>query len=221
VAAAAGLVGLISLFNSLGRLFWASLSDKIGRKNTYYTFFILGIIVYCLLPTWGHMGAAGLFVISICVILSMYGGGFATVPAYLADLFGTQMVGAIHGRLLTAWSAAGIFGPFLIAAIREGQLAAGVAKNLVYDRTLYIMAGLLFVGLICNALVKPVKESAFMTDEELARERSLQHDTGGSAGAETAARGNFGVAGAIFWLAVGVPFLIGLYIALAKAAALF
>ncbi|MGN6235239.1 OFA family MFS transporter [Dyella sp.] len=221
VAAAAGLVGLISLFNSLGRLFWASLSDKIGRKNTYYTFFILGIVVYCLLPTWGHMGAAGLFVISICVILSMYGGGFATVPAYLADLFGTQMVGAIHGRLLTAWSAAGIFGPFLIAAIREGQLAAGVAKNLVYDRTLYIMAGLLFVGLICNALVKPVKESAFMTDEELARERSLQHDTGGSAGAETAARGNFGVAGAIFWLAVGVPFLIGLYIALAKAAALF
>ncbi len=221
VAAAAGLVGLISLFNSLGRLFWASLSDKIGRKNTYYTFFILGIIVYCLLPTWGHMGAAGLFVISICVILSMYGGGFATVPAYLADLFGTQMVGAIHGRLLTAWSAAGIFGPFLIAAIREGQLAAGVARNLVYDRTLYIMAGLLFVGLICNALVKPVKESAFMTDEELARERSLQHDTGGSAGAETAARGNFGVAGAIFWLAVGVPFLIGLYIALAKAAALF
>lgn len=221
VAAAAGLVGLISLFNSLGRLFWASLSDKIGRKNTYYTFFILGIIVYCLLPTWGHMGAAGLFVISICVILSMYGGGFATVPAYLADLFGTQMVGAIHGRLLTAWSAAGIFGPFLIAAIREGQLAAGVAKNLVYDRTLYIMAGLLFVGLICNLLVKPVKESAFMTDEELARERSLQHDTGGSAGAETAARGNFGVAGVIFWLAVGVPFLIGLYIALAKAAALF
>jgi len=221
VAAAAGLVGLISLFNSLGRLFWASLSDKIGRKNTYYTFFILGIVLYCLLPTWGHMGVAGLFVITVCVILSMYGGGFSTVPAYLADLFGTQMVGAIHGRLLTAWSAAGIFGPFLIAAIREAQLAAGVAKNLVYDRTLYIMAGLLFVGLICNLLVKPVKESVFMTDEELARERSLQHDTGGGAGAETAARGAFGVAGAIYWLAVGVPFLIGLYIALAKAAALF
>lgn len=221
VAAAAGLVGLISLFNSLGRLFWASLSDKIGRKNTYYTFFSLGIVLYCLLPTWGHMGVAGLFVATVCVIISMYGGGFATVPAYLADLFGTQMVGAIHGRLLTAWSAAGIFGPFVIAAIREGQLAAGVAKNLVYDRTLYIMAALLFVGLICNLLVKPVKESAFMTDEELAHERSLQHDTGGSAGAETAARGAFGVAGVIFWLAVGVPFLIGLYIALSKAAALF
>jgi MFS family permease len=221
VAAAAGLVGLISLFNSLGRLFWASLSDKIGRKNTYFTFFILGIIVYCLLPTWGHLGMAGLFVASICVILSMYGGGFATVPAYLADLFGTQMVGAIHGRLLTAWSAAGIFGPFLIAAIRQTQLDAGVAKTLVYDRTLYIMAGLLFIGLICNALVKPVKESAFMTEDELARERSLQHEALVTTTAETSARGAFGVAGVLAWLAVGVPFLIGLYIALSKAAALF
>jgi MFS family permease len=222
VAAAAGLVGLISLFNSLGRLFWASLSDRIGRKNTYYTFFILGIIVYCLLPTWGHLGMAGLFVISICVILSMYGGGFATVPAYLADLFGTQMVGAIHGRLLTAWSAAGIVGPMLIASIRQAQLDAGVAKNLVYDRTLYIMAALLFVGLICNLLVKPVKESVVMTPEELARERSLQHEATGVGGdAVTAARGGFGITGVLAWAAVGVPFLIGLYIALAKAAALF
>lgn len=221
VAAAAGLVGLISLFNSLGRLFWASLSDKIGRKNTYYCFFVIGIVVYCLLPTWGHLGMAGLFVISICVILSMYGGGFATVPAYLADLFGTQMVGAIHGRLLTAWSAAGIVGPVLIASIRQAQLDAGVAKTLVYDRTLYIMAALLFIGLICNLLVKPVKESVFMTDEELAHERSLQHEGSVSNAAETAARGGFGVAGILAWLAVGVPFLIGLYIALAKAAALF
>lgn len=223
VAAAAGLVGLISLFNSLGRLFWASLSDKIGRKNTYYTFFVLGILVYCALPTWGHMGTAGLFVISICVILSMYGGGFSTVPAYLADLFGTQMVGAIHGRLLTAWSAAGIVGPIIIASIRQAQLDAGVAKNLVYDRTLYIMAALLFVGLICNLLVRPVKQSEFMSDEELARERALQHDASTATGkaAESAARGAFGVAGVVYWLAVGVPFLIGLYIALAKAAALF
>ncbi|MDE2280963.1 MAG: MFS transporter, partial [Xanthomonadaceae bacterium] len=193
------------------------------RKNTYYTFFVLGIIVYCALPTWGHMGTAGLFVISICVILSMYGGGFATVPAYLADLFGTQMVGAIHGRLLTAWSAAGIVGPIIIASIRQAQLDAGVAKNLVYDRTLYIMAALLFVGLICNLLVRPVKQSEFMSDEELARERALQHDASTATGnaAETAARGAFGAAGVVYWLAVGIPFLIGLYIALAKAAALF
>ena len=94
VAAAGGLVGLISLFNSVGRLFWAALSDHIGRKATYYTFFILGIVLYASLPTLGHIGAAGLFVAVVCIIMTMYGGGFATVPAYLADLFGTQMVGA-------------------------------------------------------------------------------------------------------------------------------
>ena len=221
VAAAAGLVGLISLFNSLGRIFWASLSDKIGRKDTYFTFFALGIALYCLLPIWGHVAMPGLFVATVCVILSMYGGGFATIPAYLADLFGTQMVGAIHGRLLTAWSAAGVIGPFLIASIRQTQIDSGVAKNLVYDRTLYIMAFLLLLGLICNFLVKPVKESAFMSDTELARERSLQHEDRVTITAETAARGSFGVVGALAWLAVGVPFLIGLYIALAKAAALF
>tara|TARA_A100001391_G_scaffold194811_1_gene171452 strand:- start:9271 stop:10920 length:1650 start_codon:yes stop_codon:yes gene_type:complete len=220
-AAAAGLVGLISLFNSLGRLFWASLSDKIGRKNTYFCFFVIGIVVYSLLPTWGHLGMAGLFVISICVILSMYGGGFSTVPAYLADIFGTQMVGAIHGRLLTAWSAAGLVGPLIIGALRDAQLQAGVDQALVYDRTLYIMAGLLFVGLICNALVRPVHEDHHMSDEEVARERTLQRDSGVAANAETAARGRFGVTGVLCWLGVGVPFLIGLYIAIAKAAALF
>lgn len=219
-AAAAGLVGLISLFNSVGRLFWASLSDKLGRKNTYYIFFVLGIITYCLLPTWGHMGLAAMFVISICIILSMYGGGFATVPAYLADIFGTQMVGAIHGRLLTAWTAAGLIGPVVIALIREAQLAAGIAPALVYDRTLYIMAGLLLLGLICNSLIKPVDSSLQMTETELAHERALQHDTGVSNNAQTAARGAFGITGVLAWLAVGVPFMIGLYIALAKAAAL-
>ncbi|WP_148861403.1 OFA family MFS transporter [Marinobacter fonticola] len=220
VAAAAGLVGLISLFNSVGRLFWASLSDKIGRKNTYYCFFVIGIVMYCLLPTWGHLGMAGMFVLSICVILSMYGGGFATVPAYLADIFGTQMVGAIHGRLLTAWTAAGLVGPLIIAALREAQLEAGVEPALVYDRTLYIMAGLLFLGLICNALVRPVKASDQMTEEEVEYERSLQHEDRVSANAETAARGKFGITGVLCWLGVGIPFLIGLYIALAKAAAL-
>lgn len=221
VAAAAGLVGLISLFNSVGRLFWASLSDKIGRKNTYYCFFVIGIVMYSLLPTWGQLGMAGMFFISICIILSMYGGGFATVPAYLADIFGTQMVGAIHGRLLTAWTAAGLIGPLIIAALREAQLEAGVEPALVYDRTLYLMAGLLFLGLICNALVRPVKESDQMSAEEVAHERSLQHDDSVSGNAETAARGKFGVGGVLAWLGVGVPFLIGLYIALAKAAALF
>jgi hypothetical protein len=151
----------------------------------------------------------------------MYGGGFATVPAYLADIFGTQMVGAIHGRLLTAWSVAGVAGPFLIAAVRQAQLDAGVAKNLVYDYTLYILAGLLLIGMICNFLVTPVKESALMTDEELARERSLQKEATASANANDAARGRFGVVGIVAWALVGIPFLIGVWIAMTKAAALF
>jgi len=221
-AAAAGLVGLISLFNSLGRLFWASLSDYMGRKNTYFVFFVLGIILYCSLPWLGHLGLAAMFVIAVCVIMSMYGGGFATVPAYLADIFGTQMVGAIHGRLLTAWSVAGVIGPMLIAGVRQAQLDAGVAKNLVYDRTLYILAGLLLVGFIANLLVRPVNPKYHMTDAQLQQERSLQHDVGENETVlATAARGSFGGIGVLAWLAVGIPFLIGVWIALTKAAALF
>jgi MFS family permease len=219
-ASAAGLVGLVSLFNSLGRLFWASISDFLGRKTTYFIFFILGIVLYCSLPTFGHMGLALMFVAAVCIILTMYGGGFATIPAYLADVFGTQMVGAIHGRILTAWSVAGVAGPMLIAALRQAQLDSGVPKNLVYDGTLYIMAGLLAVGLICNLLIRPVQEKYYMTDEALLRERSLQHEDMAAADAETAARGSFGVLGVIAWLAVGAPFAVGLYIALQKAAAL-
>jgi len=221
-AAAAGLVGLISLFNSVGRIFWASMSDFMGRKTTYVAFFVLGMILYCSMPTLGHMGAAGLFVATVCLILTMYGGGFATVPAYLADVFGTQMVGAIHGRLLTAWSAAGIIGPVLIANIREAQLHAGVPKNLVYDRTLYILAGMLLVGLICNMLVKPVDAKNYMTEQELEAERALTRSRNVvAADAASAARGSFGMGGALAWLAVGVPFLIGVWIALEKAFVLF
>ena len=220
-AAAAGLLGLISLFNSLGRLFWAALSDYLGRKTTYYAFFVLGILLYASLPTLGHLGMAGAFVAAVCIIMSMYGGGFSTIPAYLADLFGTQMVGAIHGRLLTAWSVAGIVGPFLIAAIRQAQINAGVAHNLIYDRTLYILAGLLLAGLICNLLVRPVDPRYHMTPEELAREKALKHEDRIVGDAATAARGNFGLAGVLAWAAVGIPFLIGVTIALQKAAVLF
>ncbi|WP_038164765.1 OFA family MFS transporter [Thiomonas sp. FB-6] len=221
VASAAGLVGLISLFNSLGRFFWASISDHIGRKTTYYLFFIIGIVMYLSLPVLGHHAMAAAFVVAICIILSMYGGGFSTVPAYLADIFGTQMVGAIHGRLLTAWSAAGIVGPFLIAHIRQAQINAGVAHNLVYDGTLHILAGLLLVGLILNSLVRPVHEKHHMDEARLAREKSLQHEQQGADGAHSAARGSFGTLGLVSWLAIGIPFLIGVYIALTKAAALF
>src|SRR5208282_3199405 len=153
---AAGFAGLLSLFNIGGRFFWASLSDYIGRKNTYYCFFLLGIALYALAPTFAAMGSKLLFVLGFGIILSMYGGGFATVPAYLADMFGTQFVGAIHGRLLTSWSTAGIIGPVLVNYIREAQIAAGVARAHVYDFTMYILAGLLALGFVCNLLIKPV-----------------------------------------------------------------
>lgn len=220
-ASAAGLVGLISLFNALGRIFWASLSDRIGRKNLYYAIFIIGIVVYGLLPTWGHLGMPIIFLVSICLILSMYGGGFSTVPAYLADIFGTQMVGAIHGRLITAWSVAGVVGPALIAGLRQFQINQGVAHNLVYDITLYVMAFLLFCGLVCNFFVKPVDAKYHASEVELAREAALRGGERVAGGGETAARGSFGIGGALAWLAVGIPFVIGLYIAAGKVAVLF
>ncbi|PZP82379.1 MAG: MFS transporter, partial [Ectopseudomonas oleovorans] len=152
-AIAAGFTGLLSLFNIGGRFFWASCSDFIGRKGTYFVFFGLGFALYAAVPMLGQLGSLALFVLAFCVILSMYGGGFATVPAYLADLFGTQMVGAIHGRLLTAWAVAGVLGPVLVNYLREYQLSIGVEKAAAYDITLYILAGLLVLGFICNALV--------------------------------------------------------------------
>jgi MFS family permease len=167
-AAAAGFVGLLSLFNMGGRFVWASASDWIGRKNTYFVFFVLGAVLYMLVPQFARAGNVALFVLSYCVILSMYGGGFATVPAYLADMFGTAFVGGIHGRLLTAWAAAGVAGPVLVNYIRAFEVAHGVAKADAYTMTLHIMAGLLVVGFICNLLVKQVNEKHHMSGSALA-----------------------------------------------------
>jgi MFS family permease len=157
-AAAAGFVGLISLFNMAGRFFWASASDYIGRRNTYMIFFLLGIALYSTVPTLGHWGSIPLFVIAFCIILSMYGGGFATIPAYLRDIFGNYQVGAIHGRLLTAWSAAGVLGPVLVNYIRQYQIDAGVPKAQAYSVTMYIMCALLLVGFLCNFAMRAVDE---------------------------------------------------------------
>ncbi len=154
--AAAGFVGLMSLFNMGGRFFWASTSDYIGRRNTYFVFMVLGFILYCSVPYTGSVGSVVGFVCCFLVIISMYGGGFSTVPAYLRDMFGTRYVGAIHGLLLTAWSMAGIFGPVLVNYIREYNVTHGVPKAQAYNTTMYIMAGLLVIGFICNFFVKPV-----------------------------------------------------------------
>jgi MFS family permease len=155
-ASAAGFVGLLSLFNMGGRFVWASASDLIGRKNTYFVFFILGAVLYYLVPIFGASGNIVLFVAAYVVILSMYGGGFATVPAYLADIFGTAFVGGIHGRLLTAWAAAGVAGPVLINYIRAYEVGHGVAKADAYTMTLHIMVVLLLLGFVCNLLIKRV-----------------------------------------------------------------
>jgi MFS family permease len=183
--AAAGFVGLLSLFNMGGRFFWASTSDLIGRKNTYFCFFVIGTVLYVLVPQTGLMGSVALFVACFCVIISMYGGGFATVPAYLKDMFGTRYVGAIHGMLLTAWSAAGILGPVLVNYIREYQIEHGVPKAQAYNTTMYIMAGLLVIGFICNALVKAVHERHHMRADDARVSGGSAMPTGGIATARS------------------------------------
>jgi len=161
----AGFAALLSLFNIAGRIFWSSLSDFIGRKRTYFIFFTLGILLYAFAPTTGRMGSVALFVGIFCLILTMYGGGFATIPAYIADLFGTRFVGAIHGRVLLAWSTAGILGPQLVNNIREYQLSHGVPPADAYNTVMYILAGLLVIGFVANLAIRPVAERYYMTDE--------------------------------------------------------
>ncbi|MBS0560529.1 MAG: OFA family MFS transporter [Proteobacteria bacterium] len=165
--AAAGFVGLMSLFNMAGRFFWASTSDFIGRKNTYFIFFALGTVLYAAVPYTGAVGNLSLFVLCFLVIISMYGGGFATVPAYLRDMFGTRYVGAIHGWLITAWSAAGILGPVLVNYIRQYQIDSGVPKAQAYNVTMDIMAALLVVGFLCNFMIRSVHERHYMREELL------------------------------------------------------
>jgi MFS family permease len=221
---AAGFTGLLSLFNIAGRFFWASLSDYIGRKTTYFVFFVLGIALYSSAPSLGHAGQVALFVAAFCVILTMYGGGFATVPAYLADMFGTQMVGAIHGRLLTAWSTAGVVGPMLITYFRDTQIAAGVPRSTVYDTTMYVLAGLLVIGLICNLLVRPVAPKYFMTEEQLAAERKRAHDIAAANAIGAAPVNNAAPSPALVylaWIGVGIPILWGVWITLQKVMVLF
>ncbi|WP_159949434.1 OFA family MFS transporter [Rhizobium sp. 18065] len=221
-AIAAGFAGLLSLFNIGGRFFWASLSDKIGRKNTYFCFFVLGIVLYALAPWAAGIQSKILFVGMFCIILSMYGGGFATIPAYLADIFGTQFVGAIHGRLLTAWATAGIIGPVVVNYIREAQIAAGVPRDQVYNFTMYILAGMLLLGLIANAFVRPLADKWFMTDEEVAalQAKSAAANAGPS-GSFGIGKGGFDGKALIAWTAVGIPMLWGVWNTLKATLALF
>ncbi|XVV05305.1 OFA family MFS transporter [Actinosynnema sp. CA-248983] len=153
--AAAGFVALLSLANMVGRITWSSTSDLVGRKNIYRLYLGAGALTYLALALAGNSSKV-LFVVCAMLILSFYGGGFATIPAYLKDLFGTYQVGAIHGRLLTAWSLAGVLGPLIVNAIADSQKAAGKAGPDLYTTSLYVMIALLAVGFVANELVRPV-----------------------------------------------------------------
>jgi hypothetical protein len=154
------VVSLLSIFNAGGRFFWASSSDYLGRRNTYALFFAVQVVLFWLIPGMAARGEWGLFEASLFVVLSMYGGGFATIPAFLADLFGSENVGAIHGAVLTAWSAAAVVGPGIVTELSRQATAAlqvGQSRVHIYDRPLHVLAGLLAVGFVLTLLVRPLR----------------------------------------------------------------
>ena len=174
-AAAAGFVGLLSICNMSGRFGWSSTSDLIGRKPTYMMFLGVGAVCYFLIATVGTASVA-VFVILTGIIISFYGGGFATVPAYLKDLFGTIEVGAIHGRLLTAWSAAGIAGPLIVNGLADHETSAGKSGSDLYTISFFIMVGVLVVGFIANLMIRPVNERFHEADRAVDRDERFTRD---------------------------------------------
>jgi len=221
-AVGAGFVGLISLFNIFGRIAWATSSDKLGRKQTYFIFFVLGTLLYTAVAVVAGWKSLALFVACFCIIASMYGGGFATIPAYLADMFGTQFVGAIHGRLLTAWSTAGILGPVVVNYMHDVRLEAGVPFDQVYASIFYVLASMLVIGFVANLLVRPVAEKYFMSPAELAEEKRIAHEKTvvTTEGASAAGTGNKLLA-VVMWLLVLIPISFGIWSTLQKAWILF
>ena len=221
-AVGAGFVGLISLFNIFGRFVWASSSDYLGRKSTYFIFFTLGAALYVLAAFAADWKVMALFVLCFCIIASMYGGGFSTVPAYLADIFGTQFVGAIHGRLLTAWSTAGIVGPVIVNYLHDTRHAEGIPPDQLYGQIFYILAGMLVVGFIANMLIRPVDPKWHMSEAEVAAEQAkLKSAAGDAGGSYGIGKGGLDVKAAAFWTLVGVPLAWGVWQTLEKALVLF
>jgi MFS family permease len=227
---AAGFIGLLSLFNIVGRFFWSSLSDYLGRKVTYGLFFLIGCCAYASIPWLGQLASILLFVVVFCLIMTMYGGGFASIPAYLADQFGTHMVGAIHGRLLTAWSVAGVFGPVLVNYWNAYQIRQGVPQERAYDQTMYILSGLLIIGFVCNLLIRPVAPGLFQGPETEHGDPGTLRGTVSSSDAVSIeptpanAPQSSAIANAClvpFWLLVLVPLGWGVWITLQQATVLF
>jgi MFS family permease len=209
-SAAAGFTGLLSLFNIGGRLFWASLSDWLGRPRTYLIFFALGMALYAAVPWASRSGNLLLFVALFAVILTMYGGGFAAIPAYLADVFGVAYVGAIHGRLLTAWSTAGILGPVLVNYLREYQLARGLTGVDAYAMTMWVLVGLLGLGLLANSRVRlpNVGPATDSVAERAAPVGSVTPVASVHGGGTSATGGQWGLV-VVAWALVLVPLLWG------------
>ncbi len=221
---AAGFAGLLSLFNILGRFVWASLSDKIGRRWVYYIFAAGGAALYASLPSLAASLNLLLFLACTCVCVSFYGGGYAVIPAYLNDLYGQQFVGAIHGRVLTAWSAAGLLSPLFINVLREMQLNAGVAKAAAYSMTLYCMAGLLVLEIVFITLIRPVNPKWHMTPEEFAAEKAILEDKLKAAMSEGVVKGKEVVGMGQFilrWIFVGVPLAYGVAMTAIQTAKMF
>ncbi|WP_072395723.1 OFA family MFS transporter [Hyphomicrobium sp. CS1GBMeth3] len=222
-AVGAGFVGIISLFNIFGRFAWATSSDYLGRKTTYFIFFVLGAGLYLLAASSADWKLLGLFVACFCIIASMYGGGFATIPAYLADIFGTQFVGAIHGRLLTAWSTAGILGPVIVNYLHDTRAAEGIPPDQLYGQIFYILAGLLVIGFIANLLVRPVDPKWHMKEAEIAAEQAKLKSAAGPdvSGSYGIGKGGLDTPAILFWSLVGVPLAWGVWQTLEKALVFF
>ncbi len=215
-AAAAGFVGFLSLCNMAGRFVWSSTSDVVGRKNIYVLYLGVGIVLYATLALGGS-GSTVLFVVLAGFILSFYGGGFATIPAYLRDLFGTFQVGAIHGRLLTAWSAAGVAGPLIVNGFLDARGEPGALTAADYRPALLTMVGVLAVGFVANLLVRPV---ASRFHEPHSTEPTAEHPSASAQGEDTTAEGVTPLA-VVAWLVVGIPLVYGVYETVVKASALF
>lgn len=213
-AAAAGFVGLLSVCNMLGRFVWSSTSDVIGRKMMYVVYLGLGMVFYVMLALFGGSSTL-LFVLFAGVIISFYGGGFATIPAYLKDMFGSFQVGAIHGRLLIAWSAAGVVGPLIINGFLDAEGTPGELTADAYRPALLTMVGVLAIGFVANLLVRPVAEKH--------QEDETDGDTSEEP-ADTTSRSTDSKKPAlalIAWVVVGGPLVYGLVETIRKTTTLF
>ncbi len=223
-AAAAGFVGLLSICNMAGRFAWSSTSDVVGRKPIYMGYLGIGMVLYALLAITGHHSTA-LFVVFAGIIISFYGGGFATAPAYLRDLFGTFQVGAIHGRLLTAWSAAGVAGPLIVNGFLDAEGTPGQLTYQAYKPALLTMVGVLAVGFVANLLIRQVADRFHEPGREESQLTESHAETGGGAVA-TATRTATTTATrpvllVVSWAIVGLPLMYGVFQTVVKVSSLF